>query len=143
LYTDKFTINDISNLKNFASEVFIPNQKKFALLIGDLGAGKTTFVSIVSELIGIKDSVSSPTFSIINRYRGINGKDIYHIDLYRLNSLDELEMTGFYDLIKTDAYFFIEWADKFNLSAELNDYMLIKIDVIDENQREISISYEN
>jgi tRNA threonylcarbamoyladenosine biosynthesis protein TsaE len=77
------------------------------ILVGDLGAGKTTFVQAIVSIISPGEKVTSPTFSLINEYETKNG-DIYHMDLYRLNSLEEALDIGI------EEYFykgncFVEW----------------------------------
>ena len=69
----------------------------FIGLIGELGAGKTTLVRAVARGAGITEEVTSPTFSILNRYRG-RALTLFHADLYRLASRDELYATGYFDL---------------------------------------------
>ena len=77
-------------------------------LTGDLGAGKTTLVTEFCRQIGIEDEPSSPTFSIVNEYRG-QGKTVFHIDCYRLESLDEALAIGFEEYLEQGDYCFIEW----------------------------------
>jgi ATPase, YjeE family len=77
-------------------------------LEGELGSGKTFFVKEFAYAIGIKDYVSSPTFSIINEYHGpIN---LYHFDAYRISSIDEMEYTNYEDYFYGDGICIIEWA---------------------------------
>ena len=64
---------------------------------GDLGAGKTTFTRGLAIGMGLPDEVSSPTFAIVNEYHGKGAVSLYHFDMYRIMSSDELETTGFYD----------------------------------------------
>jgi len=79
--------------------------------IGNLGVGKTTFISSLCKLLGSFDQVSSPTFSIVNQYNA-SGKAIYHFDLYRLNNLEEAMDIGFEEYIYSGNYCFIEWPEK-------------------------------
>ena len=79
---------------------------------GDLGAGKTAFTRGLAEYFGLKDMVSSPTFSIMNEYENESVK-IYHFDMYRINSLEDLESTGFFDFIDT-GIIIIEWSENIN-----------------------------
>ena len=82
---------------------------------GEMGAGKTTFIHALCEEQGVKDVVSSPTFSIINEYvyrdSGIDRK-IYHIDLYRLRDEDEARNAGVEDCLYSDHICYVEWPDK-------------------------------
>lgn len=84
-------------------------------LDGELGSGKTQFVKGICEYFGVKDIVNSPTFIIVNEYSGLmpeSGEklDIYHFDLYRLNSPEELEAIGFYEYINRNGITVIEWS---------------------------------
>ncbi len=86
--------------------------RKVFLLEGELGAGKTTFVKMVCEYLGVEEMVDSPTFSIVNKYdytlAGKN-KSIYHLDLYRISSPEEALDLGIYELLDSGDWVFIEW----------------------------------
>jgi tRNA threonylcarbamoyladenosine biosynthesis protein TsaE len=83
-------------------------------LCGGLGAGKTLFVKGLAEGMGLApESVTSPTFTIVNEYTRDAGVKLIHIDLYRLESEIELEEVGFFDLLELDAVLAIEWGDRF------------------------------
>ena len=106
-------------------------------LYGDLGAGKTAFTRGIADFFGIKDLVSSPTFSIMNEYQSDKFK-IYHFDMYRVNSFENLESTGFFYYID-NGIIIIEWAE--NVEEFLPNNM-IKIYINktnDENTRIIKI----
>ena len=84
---------------------------------GGLGAGKTTFTRALCSYLGVKDAVSSPTFSLINEYvfEDNEGKPvtIYHSDWYRINDEDEAINAGIEDMLqRKDAYCIIEWAER-------------------------------
>lgn len=91
-------------------------QRVFAFR-GALGAGKTTFIHALCEVLGVQDAVSSPTFALINEYhfRKPSGADqvILHMDWYRLQSLDEAIDAGMEDaLLRPDAICFVEWPER-------------------------------
>ena len=79
-------------------------------LTGELGVGKTVFTQGFAEGLGIKDAVSSPTFTIIQEYEG-GRLPLYHFDVYRIGSVDEMDEIGFDDYICGEGVCLIEWAD--------------------------------
>ncbi len=84
---------------------------KLILLKGDLGAGKTTFVKHFARALGYKGVVQSPTYSLLNEYPLPNNKLIYHLDLYRLNSMEEVMEIGIEDCLYDSNFCFVEWYD--------------------------------
>jgi tRNA threonylcarbamoyladenosine biosynthesis protein TsaE len=83
-------------------------------LIGPLGAGKTVFVKGLAEGLGIDPAaVTSPTFVISSEYPTAAGRLLAHVDLYRVESRDELESAGFADLLEPGAVVAVEWGDRF------------------------------
>lgn len=103
------------------------------VLSGDLGAGKTQFVQGVAAGLGVRGQVTSPTFNILLTYPS-GSVPLYHFDLYRLESADELEDTGFYETIDADGVSFIEWGEKFPEALPYG-YLDISIKVDDEGNR--------
>ncbi len=85
-------------------------------LFGDLGAGKTAFTRGVCRGLGIIDGVSSPTFALVNAYQG--KFPVYHFDMYRITSVDDLFAIGFYDYADTGVLI-IEWSE--NIESELDE----------------------
>ena len=93
----------------------VGNSKVFAFH-GEMGAGKTTTITRLCRHLGVESAMGSPTFSIINEYEGRDEKGsrkpVYHIDLYRLESDEEVVQTGVEDCINSGDYCFVEWPDK-------------------------------
>ncbi len=111
----------------------------FLALYGGMGAGKTAFVrglvkSLCPECL---DLVHSPTFAIVNEYRG-NDIDVFHFDLYRLTDEDDLYSTGFYDYIEQGGLTITEWTELFE-DAIPSDALKLKIEPIDENTRRFTL----
>ena len=104
--------------------------------IGGLGAGKTTFTRGLAIGLGLEDEVTSPTFALVNEYHGkIN---LYHFDMYRITTLENLETTGFYDYMNNDSVIAIEWSE--NIKDYLpSDTIYISFERIDDNTRKIVI----
>ena len=76
---------------------------------GDLGAGKTTLIKAMGQVLGVADAMSSPTFALVNEYRSGTGDPVYHFDLYRLKDAAELDAIGFSEYVDSGNYCFIEW----------------------------------
>lgn len=103
---------------------------------GGLGAGKTTFTRGLATGAGLDDDVASPTFALVNEYHGT--LDMYHFDMYRIESTDDLETTGYFDYPAEESVFVIEWSE--NISEVLPaDTVYIQINRIDDDTREIII----
>lgn len=86
------------------------NDKVFAFH-GLMGAGKTTLIKAICEELGVKESVTSPTFAIINEYKDRVGASIYHFDFYRINKLEEAFDFGYEDYFYSGNLCFIEWPE--------------------------------
>lgn len=81
------------------------------LLKGNLGAGKTTLIQHILLELGLNETISSPTFSIVNTYTLPGGKTIHHFDLYRMETPEELEQIGFEEYLDGNSLSFIEWPE--------------------------------
>ncbi len=128
----KLTLSSLEDTKNLGQEIakeILKRKDKSAFIVfldGDLGTGKTTLVKEIIFALGIKEKVKSPTFTIIEPYE-LNDKNIYHIDLYRINDPSELETIGLREYLnESEAIIFIEWPEKsfgflkkFNLKISL------------------------
>jgi tRNA threonylcarbamoyladenosine biosynthesis protein TsaE len=112
---------------------------KIVLLRGDLGAGKTTLVKGIAEAFeaALAEEVTSPTFTLVHEYRGPLA-DLFHIDLYRVDTPRELETLGLDDLCSDRSILLIEWGEKFSRLQKERD-VEISLDRDGESQRRISI----
>jgi len=102
-------ITDLNQLDSVAGELLSLSDNRIFAIYGDLGAGKTTLVKHFCKHLNVLDTVSSPTFSIVNEYENIKQDKIFHFDLYRLGSLEELEAIGISTYLNSGNYCFIEW----------------------------------
>ena len=110
--------------------------KVIVLLIGELGAGKTTVAKGIVKGLGAAqpDDVSSPTFTLIHEY----GRNVYHIDLYRLDRPEEVATLGLDEIFDRNAVVLIEWGERFpTLMPEHR--IEIRLEALDENSRRIAI----
>lgn len=107
----------LSNIENAVDQFWqYAHQYRVLAFSGEMGAGKTTFIHALCDLLGVEDTVSSPTFALINEYHfEKEQKDItiYHMDWYRLKSTEEAIQAGMEDcLLQPGAYSFVEWPEK-------------------------------
>jgi len=109
------------------------------LLYGDLGAGKTAFVRGLAEGLGVsRDEVSSPTFTLIQEYRG-GRLPLFHVDLYRIEDPREFDELGL-DEIAEDGVLAIEWAEKLDARLKPSRYTSVRITHADGDRRQIEIA---
>jgi len=113
---------------------------KLVLLRGDLGAGKTTLVKGIAEAFeaAAPDDVTSPTFTLIHEYHGPRA-NLYHIDLYRVDTPRQLETLGLDDLIADNSVLLIEWGEKFPRFVRERD-VEIALERLSETERRIKFS---
>jgi tRNA threonylcarbamoyladenosine biosynthesis protein TsaE len=133
------TATSITQLPTTASDIisFASNNRIF-LFYGEMGAGKTTLIKSLCKYLGSNDNITSPTFAIVNEYTGKNGS-IYHFDFYRLKTQTEALDIGFEEYLYSGNYCFIEWPEKIP-DLLPNKYISIKIEALDNNLRQITVS---
>lgn len=104
---------------------------------GDLGAGKTCFTYGFAKGMNYYGDVCSPTFAIVNQYRG-GRLDIYHFDMYRVSGWEDLYTTGYFEALESGGVLIIEWSE--NIEAALpENHITVTINKLDENTRRIII----
>ena len=103
---------------------------------GDLGAGKTAFTRGLARGLGISDRVTSPTYTIVNEYEG-GRLPLFHFDMYRLDSADELFDIGWEDYLLRGGVCAVEWSE--NVPEAMEDAITVEIRKISENDRQILI----
>ena len=120
--------------KNFAKNL---KGGEIILLIGDLGAGKTTFTKYLAKALKIKEHITSPTFTICNEYS--SGRlGLYHFDMYRLENEDEARELGLNEYFNSNYVSIIEWPERI-LGLIPNNHITIKIEKTGENERKFII----
>jgi tRNA threonylcarbamoyladenosine biosynthesis protein TsaE len=108
-----YIVNDLDGIRPIALDLLERLQTgSIVVLVGEMGAGKTTFTQSVLRAMGIEDLEGSPTYSLINEYVSPYFGKVYHMDLYRLNSLDEALDIGIEELLYQNVICFIEWPEK-------------------------------
>ena len=101
----------LNQLKEISLKVTQNFNHKIVLISGEMGAGKTTLIKQILIGLNVIDNISSPTFSIINEYKTKSTDLIYHMDLYRINKIEELEEIGFFEYLESGNLCFIEWGE--------------------------------
>jgi len=105
---------------------------------GKMGAGKTTFIKSICETMGVKETVNSPTFSIVNEYETSDKRIIYHFDCYRINKIQEALDLGAEEYLYSGNMCFIEWSE--NIAPILPDSLVnVDIEEVEDGKREIVI----
>lgn len=98
--------DDLADIARWFVDTF--PQPVTVLMEGGMGAGKTTLIGALCAYMGAEE-MSSPTFALVNEYKGHNGRAMYHFDLYRLEHTNQALDIGFEDYLEQDAYLFVEW----------------------------------
>lgn len=139
----EFHISDISVI---AQQILSSTNRKIFLFYGTMGAGKTTLIKALVKQLGVSESASSPTFSLVNEYHAdqLNfknqkeNKPIYHFDFYRINHENEAFDIGFEEYIDSGSYCFIEWPEKIKNVLPL-DAISIHLKPINEKIRLLNL----
>ena len=131
-----------NDFNEFASNFWdlVQDAKLFAFN-GEMGSGKTTLITVLCKAKGVEEPISSPTYSIINEYRFYENnteKRIYHLDLYRLNSMEEVIQAGVEDCIYSGAVCFVEWPEKAPFLFD-DKTVQVYLEAINEEEREVKI----
>ena len=141
---ENFIVNSLQETQKLAKELSKVIQcGDCILLYGDIGAGKTTFTKFLLEYLGVKSVVSSPTFTLLNEYNGVY--PVYHFDMYRISSPEELYELGFEDYINSKNSNFvktgltlIEWPENVKEILPKNCKEII-LEKLGENKRKFTL----
>ena len=134
-----FEINRFDDYNEVIENILDENSSKIILFNGDLGSGKTTLIQLICKKLKIKEKVLSPTFNLINEYKINKNLKVYHFDLYRIKSIQELIEIDFIDYVYSGNYCFIEWPKICEDLIDIN-FKEIFIDIISEDKRLIKIN---
>ena len=109
----EYKIASLSELESIAQKLLYSIKgKKIICFYGEMGAGKTTLIKAICEVLGVKDNVASPTFALINEYKSGAGESIYHFDFYRINKIEEVYDFGYEEYFyNSKGVCFIEWPE--------------------------------
>ena len=120
-----YSLGEVQKVARLATKAI---NSDIILLSGEVGAGKTTLIKEILRTLKVNDNVNSPTFSIINEYITRDKKIVYHIDLYRIKTIDELHSIGFFEYLDSKNLCFIEWGDIIEeiLKVDYNKFLIVK-----------------
>ena len=138
-----YTLHSLDELPGIAKQFLDdhPNSKLFAFE-APMGSGKTTFIVALLKAMGIENTEGSPTYSLVNTYDSPYFNRVYHMDLYRLKTIDEVYDSGIEELIYSGSRCFIEWPEI--LGGILpNQCIWVYIRKNDDNSRTITVKYDN
>ena len=139
-YSFKFALNNENDTQNLAQVLAQHFTAGVIYLMGDLGAGKTTFTRYYLQALGHRGAVKSPTYTLVEPYH-INGQEIFHFDLYRLNDPYELELMGIRDYLETpNGLFLFEWPSKGGDEIPQPDLVVDIQKTEQETAREVTLS---
>ena len=121
---------ELNQLKKTSLELKKNIKHNVVLMCGEMGAGKTTLIKELLSLMSVVDNVSSPTFSIINEYSTDKNEIIYHMDLYRIEDISELDNIGFFEYLESGKTCLIEWGEMIEgmIDSEYNRFTITKQD---------------
>ena len=126
----KFKLNE---LKRTSRDLKKNINHNIILICGEMGVGKTTLIKELLLLMSVIDNVSSPTFSIVNEYSTNKDETIFHMDLYRIKDISELDKIGFFEYLESGKTCIIEWGEMIEelIDSEYNKFTITK----DSNSR--------
>ncbi|MAF59689.1 MAG: tRNA (adenosine(37)-N6)-threonylcarbamoyltransferase complex ATPase subunit type 1 TsaE [Candidatus Pacebacteria bacterium] len=130
----------IKEARGFVNSLTPEGNSTVVALCGDLGSGKTTFVKACAEVLGVNQTVTSPTFVLLKIYKldGRSYEHLIHIDAYRLDSTEELRSLGWADFVNNPKnLIFVEWADRIE-GVIPKSAKKITLETVDENTRKIT-----
>jgi tRNA threonylcarbamoyladenosine biosynthesis protein TsaE len=137
----EFVITSTNDIVEVAEEFinYFKDNRLFAFK-GKMGAGKTTFIKALCEVLKVKDTVCSPTFAIVNVYLTENEEEIYHFDFYRLNSPSQAFDIGIEEYFYSGNYCFMEWAENIEELVP-EDCLWVEIEEMEDKSRRLRIEY--
>jgi tRNA threonylcarbamoyladenosine biosynthesis protein TsaE len=138
--TLRFEVTSPAGLSVVADELLrFCGHRRIVAFFGEMGAGKTTFIRELCGRMGVRENVSSPTFSLINEYRTERGEPVYHFDFYRLNRPEEALSIGVEEYFTSGALCLVEWPEKI-LNLLPDDRVDVTI-VVEGHHRIITFAY--
>jgi tRNA threonylcarbamoyladenosine biosynthesis protein TsaE len=130
----------LADLPEVATHVIKNATNNVLLFYGEMGVGKTTLIKEIVKQLGVKDNVSSPTFSLVNEYHATNGEKIFHFDFYRIKKEDEALDMGIEEYFYSNNWCLIEWPNKIENLVPLN---AVTITITSQKNQQRTIELKN
>ena len=135
----EINVNGLGDLPDAAEEILAAlDGRNVVALYGPMGAGKTTLVREICTLLGSEDTVTSPTFALINRYNSAEGNAIFHFDFYRIERQEEAFDMGYEEYFYSGDLCLVEWPEKIE-GLLPDDVMVVRIEPLDETSRRFTM----
>lgn len=132
--TITYTINDLNGV---AEQLIEKSKHKTWLFDAPMGAGKTTLIKALVKQLGVEDIANSPTFSIVNEYKGADNFRVFHFDFYRLENEEEAYDMGLDEYFDDENWCFVEWPNQAKNILPENVHK-ISIEIINESTRQLT-----
>lgn len=137
-----YTIRNLDELQELANDILpIIQHHPVVAFYGKMGAGKTTFIKCICNALEITNTVTSPTFALVNEYHSDKGNVVYHFDFYRINKVEEIYDFGYEEYFYSGNYCFVEWPELAE-NVLLPDTLKITIEETAKGTRIITVSDE-
>ena len=128
----------LEDLPTIASEIIASVKSKQLLFYGEMGAGKTTLIKEICNQLDVLDTISSPTFSLVNEYETSTKKKVFHFDFYRIEDEEEALDMGIEEYFDNNYWCLIEWPENIKNLLPL-DAVQIYLSILDKGQRNIQL----
>lgn len=129
----------LEEIKSIAKELISNLKHKILLFNGEMGVGKTTLIKEICTVLGSHDIISSPTFSLVNEYHGLDDSLIYHFDFYRIDNEEEALDIGIEEYFYSGHWCLIEWPNNIKNLLPLNSSE-VTITITEDNLRNIKLN---
>ncbi len=137
---ESITVHKLDDLPEAAAAVLANLQgRSLVLLRGPMGAGKTTLIRALCDRLGVEDTVTSPTFALVNEYRDREGAPLYHFDFYRIDRLEEAFDLGYEEYFYGGDLCLVEWPEKIEALLPEEGAMTVTIEITGPESRRITI----
>jgi len=128
----------LEDLSIIASEIILLAKSKTLLFYGEMGVGKTTLIKEICKVLKVQDSISSPTFSLVNEYQTSNKDKVFHFDFYRITNEEEAFDMGIEEYFYNNDWCLIEWPENIENLLPL-EAVEIHLTVLDNGKRNIQL----